>query len=129
MKTGIKIFVGFVVVILLFAATMWIKLTNNMKEIEAEVIDVIDFSSYEDGVYKGMYYYEDQVGAKVEVYIVNGLIEDIVLVEHVYGLGGKAESIIDLVILEQSLNVDYVSGASTSSKVILLAIEDAMEGA
>ncbi len=39
---------------------------------------------------------------------------------------GKAEKIPDKVLEEQSLQVDIVSGATFSSKVILKAVEDAL---
>jgi uncharacterized protein with FMN-binding domain len=128
MKTMLKVLLGFLIVIIIVGASMWIKLNQNMNTIKEIPIEDIDFTVYEDGIYEGLYYYEDQIGAKVEVHIEDGNIRNIVLVEHVYGLGQKAESIIDEVILEQSLDVDYISGASTSSKVILLAIDDAMKG-
>lgn len=128
MKTMLKVLLGFLIVIIIIGASMWIKLNKNMNTIKEIPIEDIDFTVYEDGIYEGLYYYEDQIGAKVEVHIEDGNIRNIVLIEHVYGLGQKAESIIDEVILEQSLDVDYISGASTSSKVILLAIDDAMKG-
>ena len=128
MKTMLKVLLGFLIVIIIVGASMWIKLNQNMNTIKEIPIEDIDFTVYEDGIYEGLYYYEDQIGAKVEVHIEDGNIRNIVLIEHVYGLGQKAESIIDEVILEQSLDVDYISGASTSSKVILLAIDDAMKG-
>lgn len=127
MKLVFKVLLGFFAVLVILGAVMWISLTSKMKEIQEESLSQIDFSMYEDGTYEGLYYFENQIGAKVEVHIEDGRLEDIILLEHVYGLGGKAESIIDSVIAEQSLNVDYVSGATTSSKVILLAIENAME--
>lgn len=128
MKTMLKILLGFIILIIIGGTIMWIKLNQNMNTIKEIPIENIDFTSYEDGIYEGLYYYEEQVGAKVEVHIKDGIIDNIVLVDHVYGLGQKAESIIDQVILEQSIDVDYISGASTSSKVILLAIDDAMKG-
>jgi|GEM_PF-1809046 len=128
MKTMIKILLGFIILMIIGGTIMWIKLNQNMNTIKEIPIENIDFTSYEDGIYEGLYYYEDQIGAKVEVHIKDGIIDNIVLVDHVYGLGQKAESIIDQVILEQSIDVDYISGASTSSKVILLAIDDAMKG-
>lgn len=127
MKLGLKIILGLLVVLVVAGVAMWSKLKSNMKEIENEVVEQIDFSIYADGIYEGLYYYQDQIGAKVEVHIASGEVIDIILLDHVYGLGGKAESIIDSVILNQTLDVDYVSGATTSSKVILLAIENAME--
>jgi len=128
MKTMLKILLGFIILMIIGGTIMWIKLNQNMNTIKEIPIENIDFTSYEDGIYEGLYYYEDQIGAKVEVHIKDGIIDNIVLVDHVYGLGQKAESIIDQVILEQSIDVDYISGASTSSKVILLAIDDAMKG-
>ena len=127
MKLIIKLLISFFAVLILFGIGMWMILSNNMKKIQEEELTMINFSTYDDGPYEGLYYYKDQIGAKVEVYIKDGKVEDITLIEHVYGLGGKAESIIDQVILEQSIHVDYISGATTSSKVILLAIENAME--
>lgn len=128
MKTMLKILLGFIILIIIGGTIMWVKLNQNMNTIKEIPIENIDFTSYEDGIYEGLYYYEGQIGAKVEVHIKDGIIDNIVLVDHVYGLGQKAESIIDQVILEQSIDVDYISGASTSSKVILLAINDAMKG-
>ncbi|AUD62864.1 hypothetical protein BK010_04415 [Tenericutes bacterium MO-XQ] len=128
MKTMIKILLGFIILIIIGGSIIWIKLNQNMNTIKEIPIENIDFTSYEDGIYEGLYYYEEQIGAKVEVHIKDGFIDNIVLVDHVHGLGQKAESIIDQVILEQSIDVDYISRASTSSKVILLAIDDAMKG-
>ena len=128
MKLIYKVLIGFFIVVTIFAISMWITLSANMKEIQNETLSNIDFSNYGDGIYQGLYYYKDQIGAKVEVYLSDGKVEEIILIEHVYGLGGKAESIVDRVILEQTVEVDYISGATTSSKVILLAIENAMEG-
>jgi len=48
------------------------------------------------------------------------------ILEHDNGKGGKAEKIVDDVIKAQSLNVDVVSGATVSSKVILKAGEMAL---
>jgi uncharacterized protein with FMN-binding domain len=47
-------------------------------------------------------------------------------VKHVNGQGKPAEVITEKVIETQSLQVDVVSGATYSSKVILKAIENAL---
>ncbi|WP_313562885.1 FMN-binding protein [Ruminiclostridium cellobioparum] len=41
--------------------------------------------------------------------------------------GAKAEAIVDKIISEQSVTVDVISGATNSSKVILKAVENALE--
>lgn len=51
------------------------------------------------------------------------------LVKHNHGKGASAEIITDKVTEAQSLDVDIVSGATSSSKVILKAIEDALNSA
>ena len=49
------------------------------------------------------------------------------VLKHSHGPGHGAGAIIDRVIAAQSLKVDAVSGASLSSKVMLKAIEKALE--
>lgn len=66
------------------------------------------------------------VSATVEVIIEGGRIEDIRLLDHGNGMGQPAEAIIEDVVEDQSLDVDSVSGATYSSRVILKAIEAAL---
>ncbi|HMM69302.1 FMN-binding protein [Gudongella oleilytica] len=63
------------------------------------------------------------VSATVEVIIEGGRIEDIRLLDHGNGMEQPAEAIIEDVVEDQSLDVDSVSGATYSSRVILKAIE------
>jgi uncharacterized protein with FMN-binding domain len=75
-----------------------------------------------------MYYYGDnQIGATVEVTISSGKIDDIIMIDHITGKGDDAVTIIDRVISQQTLKVDAISSATTSSHVIKLAIQDALE--
>ena len=82
----------------------------------------------EDGTYVGSF---DAIliKAKVEVIMVDHKIKDIILIKHENERGKKAESIIKNVVSEQSLNVDIVTGATNSSKVILKAIDNALVNA
>lgn len=115
-------------VVAIVASVVFIGLTNNMKEIRAiEIID-IDISNVNNQTVTGEYYYQDQIGATVEVKIEEGRITSIVFIEHIAGLGEKAEIITEDIIREQSLDVDAISGATTSSHVIKLAIQNALEG-
>jgi uncharacterized protein with FMN-binding domain len=54
------------------------------------------------------------------------MIKKIEIVRHLNGQGKPAEVIPDRVIEMQSLDVDIISGATYSSKVILKAIENAL---
>ncbi|MBD8046512.1 MAG: FMN-binding protein [Clostridium argentinense] len=54
-------------------------------------------------------------------------MENIKIEEHDCGLGKKAEKITEEIEKMQSLQVDEISGATLSSKVILKAVETAIE--
>ena len=57
----------------------------------------------------------------------NGLLEKIEVLKNVnneYSL--KAEAVLDRVIADQSLKVDVISGATTTSKALLKALENAL---
>lgn len=84
-----------------------------------------DLSSIKDGIYKGAYN-GHLVSAKVTVIIENHQIIDIILDEHDNQRGQAAEIIIEKIIEAQSLDVDAISGATQSSKVILKAVENAL---
>ncbi len=89
-------------------------------------ISNIDLSKVKDGVYIGKYDAK-LVAAKTKVTVKNGKIINIELLEHKNERGKSAESILSKVISSQSLNVDAVSGATNSSKIILKSIENALK--
>jgi len=66
------------------------------------------------------------IDSKVKVEVKNHKITDISFVEHKYDRGKPAEAILPKVIAKQSLEVDTISGATNSSKVILKSIEKAL---
>lgn len=86
----------------------------------------IDLSSTEDGTYIGEYN-TTVIKVKVSVTVVNHEITSIELIKHDNGQGGGAVDILDDVIENQSVIVDSIAGATYSSKVILLAICDALK--
>jgi uncharacterized protein with FMN-binding domain len=63
----------------------------------------------------------------ISVEVQNEKIAGITILEHQTGLCGKAEAIVNDVISNQTLDVDAVSGATTSSKTILKAVEAALQ--
>jgi uncharacterized protein with FMN-binding domain len=86
----------------------------------------IPISRVSNGTYEG----ECDAGyiyAQVRVTVENGEITDIDLLEHRNERGGAAERIPQDVIEAQSLDVDTVSGATNSSRVIKEAIANALE--
>ena len=65
--------------------------------------------------------------ARVQVTVKSEKIEDISLLEHRTEKGRPAEVIVDKMVAEQTTKVDAVSGATNSSKVIMKAVENALE--
>ncbi len=85
-----------------------------------------DLSKIADGVYAG-WYDSGPVIVDVKVSVQDHTITKIDLVRHRTGQGQAAEAIVGKVVAAQSLKVDTISGATMSSRVILLAIENALK--
>ena len=85
-----------------------------------------DLQLKSDGIYRGQYK-ASPVSVVVDVEVRDNAITNIVIVKHFNGRGEKAEIITESVLAKQSLAVDTISGATASSKVILKAIENALE--
>ena len=99
---------------------------SKYKKIISDVeIRTPDISLIRDGVYNG-FFDAIFVSADVDVTVQNHMITGIVINEHNNGRGAPAEVITEDVISRQSLEVDTISGATSSSKVILKAIENAL---
>jgi uncharacterized protein with FMN-binding domain len=86
----------------------------------------VNLSKISDGTYLGSYD-AFRIEADVSVTVSNNKITDIKLLRHKNERGQRAEVIPQRVLEAQSLEVDAVSGATNSSKVILKAIENALE--
>ena len=67
------------------------------------------------------------ISAEVSAEISAGRLVSLKLLKHGHGRGIGAESLIDKILDEQSLDVDIVTGATASSKAILKAVESALE--
>jgi len=117
---GITVLLGGVYITKYFINLM--KYKNIIKEIS---ISKIDLSKVPDGSFTGTFD-AIYVGAKVNVTVQNHRIMDIKIINHKNERGQKAEVIPQKVVQSQSLQVDAVSGATNSSKVILKAIENAL---
>jgi len=92
--------------------------------VEDITIGEVDLDAVPDGTYSG---FADViwVSATVEVTVSDHRITEIKL-DHRHDKGEAAEVITDHVIEAQSLQVDIISGATSSSKIILKAIENAL---
>ena len=103
------------------------KATDSLSELEIFNSDLSDIlSELEDGTYTGKYEASKFLSVTVRVEIKEHEIINVDILEHSNGKGEPAEIITDKVVKNQSLNVDAISGATASSKVILKAIENAI---
>ena len=89
----------------------------------------LDHAKLKDGTYEGSYRGGPNK-ASVQVTIKDSNIVDIEILQHQAWRGGIAEAtIIERVIASQSTKVDAVSGATNSSRVIMNAVQKAIEKA
>lgn len=116
-----------VIVIFIAAIAMFTAITVNMNKVKAITVTEAELQLIDDGEYTGEYYYKNQIGASVFVQVRDNEIVEILITDHITGLGKKAEAITQDIISNQSLLVDDVSGATVSSHVIKLAIKNALE--
>lgn len=111
-------------IVVIFAGFMWYT-QNQLSKLSRMPISNVDLVLTDDGTYKGDYSVFP-VSVKLDVTVKDHRITEILILEHITGQGEKAEAIIEEVIKNQSLQVDSISGATYSSKVILKAIEKAL---
>jgi uncharacterized protein with FMN-binding domain len=89
----------------------------------------MDQARLEDGAYEGSYRGGPNK-ASVRVTIENGKIVNIDILQHQAWRGHIAEAaIVERIIDQQSTKVDAVSGATNSSRVIMNAVQDAVQKA
>ena len=89
----------------------------------------VDHAILKDGTYQGSYRGGPNK-ASVQVSIKDSNIVDIEILQHQAWRGGIAEAtIIERIIAGQSTKVDAVSGATNSSRVIMNAVQKAIEKA
>lgn len=129
MKKYKKIIFIIAAIILVTAFFFLVKYLKSVKDYKSEVSSItysdIDISNLQNGTYIGECDV-DFIYAKVEVIIYNQEIIDIKLLEHRNDRGQAAEVILDRMMEEQSIEVDAVSSATNSSKVIKKAVENAL---
>jgi len=121
---GVLAFVGLLVVV---GTVAFVILNREMRSLADTEIPYISLEGLADGTYEG-HWSNRIILVEVLVTVEDEEITAIEILRHRHGQGAEtAEAITDDVITSQSLAVDAVSGATYSSKAILLAIADALE--
>lgn len=120
------IIIASVIVVLIAAgAVAFSIISGSLEALKNVEIKDADLASIADGVYGGSGG-TFPVTAEVSVTVKGHVITDIKLISHGHGPDHGADAITGEVIKAQSLQVDAISGATTSSKAVLKAIENAL---
>lgn len=99
---------------------------NELEKVRSMQIGSVDFSTLKDGNYRSDFRYGDFTYA-VEVLVSNSQIKAINVLENRNSKYARiAEGVTENVLRQQRNNVDAVSGATTTSKTLLKAIENAL---
>lgn len=109
-----------------FAANYLYQLSEYKKRISTISVANVDLAKIPDGSYTGSYD-AIMIAAKVRVNVLNHKINGIDIIYHKNERGKKAEAIINEIKTAQSLKVDTITGATNSSKVILKAVQNALD--
>lgn len=131
MRKKVKIMIiitSIVLVIGIGFGLSYLKRYNNYKNEVADIeINEVNLSQIDDGVYVGEYDV-DFISAKVQVVVKDSEIKDIEFIKYHHDRGEKAKSILQDMVDEQRIDVDTITGATNSSKVIQKAVENALSG-
>lgn len=131
MKKGLSIFLvvlGVLVLILLIGVLQFNKQYKellNEVEIEYALIDTIDMSQIKDGVYSAQFG-KIPVSIDLQVVVKDHKIQKVKVLEQSSGPDHEALETIDRIIGAQQCKVDAITGATTSSKVIMVAVYRAL---
>ena len=125
-ERSVAIVISALLVIGFLAGGIYLKSIGDYKaKVNALAFDEIDLKKVEDGIYEGQCD-TGVVRARVQVTVRNHWLESIELLEHENGRGAPAEAILDQMVRCQTTAVDFVSGATCSSKFIRKAVENAI---
>ncbi len=113
--------IGYGVIMILMAARF-----KEQKTVRAMPIQDIDLAKIRDGSFPGDFSYGDFT-YQVTVTVKNHRIEDVkILKNRTTEHAQRAEGVVEEILKSQSLNVDAVSGATTTSKALLKTVENAL---
>ncbi|MBW6458852.1 MAG: FMN-binding protein [FCB group bacterium] len=100
---------------------------NEIEKVRSMEINAVDLSRVADGNYRGDFTYGDFTYV-VEVVVRSNRIEAIEILENRDSKYSKmAEAVAEKVMDRQQNNVDVITGATTTSKAFLKAIENALK--
>lgn len=103
------------------------KMREELKRTRQMPIESVDLAAVKDGSYQGTYSYGGS-DFLVQVGVKDHKIEKIDILKAFTGTpySVRAQAVIDTVVAHQSLDVDVITGATTTSKAYLKCIENAL---
>ena len=128
MKKWVKILIIAAIVILIALIVIFIITSRELKRVRNMVINDVNLYQIDSGTYPGSFSYGGFT-YEVKVTVWNNKITIVEIIKNRNTkYAKKAEEVVTNVIKSQSLNVDVISGATTTSKALLKAIENALTG-
>jgi uncharacterized protein with FMN-binding domain len=125
-KTRILLIISLIILACVLGGSIAFQtIQKNLNDLKALRIEDIPMAQVADGVYVGGYGVFP-VTAQVEVTVKDHLIDHARILKHQNGQGSAGEAVVEKAAQLDSLQVDTVSGATYSSKVLLKAMENAL---
>ena len=118
-----------ILIVILFSIVSCIAMIGKNMEKEVAAIDeteAVSLSFVNDGTYEGKAE-TTLVKAEVSVRVENHKIVSIDILRHDNGKGENAEKIVGEMVKENTSEVDIITGATASSKVIRAAVRNALQ--
>ncbi len=113
--------------ILMWSSCFWSSSFQEMKTVRAMPIETVDLADVEDGTFQGDFSYGGFT-YEVAVAVKDHRIETIDILKNRDTKHAKqAAGVVSKVLSAQTVNVDVVTGATTTSKALLKAIENALK--
>ena len=132
MKKGLIIFISIIIILAIVALAGIFTFKKQYKELledvnrEYALIEKIDMTNIQEGEYDYRFG-KIPVFVDLTVNVKDHAIKSITIKEQSSGPGYEALETIDRIISKQEVKVDAVSGATTSSKVIMIAAYKALK--
>lgn len=125
-KRALCLLAGLILLLLAVSGAYLKRVADYKQAVLALSIEEPDLSAVPDGVYIGMCDV-GLISARVEVAVQDGTIMEITLLEHRQERGSAAEAVLEDILRQQRIDVDAVTGATNSSKVLKKAVENALK--
>ncbi|UCF70143.1 MAG: FMN-binding protein [candidate division WOR-3 bacterium] len=130
MKISRKVFIGLgilLALIIVLGGALFFRTWLMAKHIQSIEIEDVDLSKIDDGVYPGVFA-DFLVAIKLNVTVKEHQITNIEIIEQRSGPGYEALETVDRILEAQSPKVEAVTGATGSSRTIMIAVQNALRG-